>query len=160
MCIASHTKPKKLHAYAMIHSHSSRRSSVKNRCPSVQISLTDMWWLGQPKFNSQKFSAHFWSSSNIHKPNFALIPWGNTKLLGHKKVNVFLQHSFFSIHQYFIETTTTGIDKLLQVLLQFCNNSGFVAISDVIMLFCPKLDDWILCKISVVRQETWSYSIW
>ena len=30
---------------------------------------------------------------------------------------------------------------LLQVLLQFCNNSGFAAIFDVRMLFCPLLDD-------------------
>jgi len=27
------------------------------------------------------------------------------------------------------------------------------------MLFCPLLDDRILCRIGVVRQETWSYSI-
>ena len=29
----------------------------------------------------------------------------------------------------------------LYVLLQFCNNNGFAAISKVIMLFCPLLDD-------------------
>jgi len=46
----------------------------------------------------------------------------------------------------------------LQVLLQFCNKNGFAAISDVIMLFCPLLDDRILCKIGVVRQET--HSTW
>ena len=49
--------------------------------------------------------------------------------------------TFFSLRRYFIETTTTDIDMLLQVQLQFCNNSGFVATSDVIMLFCPPLDD-------------------
>jgi len=47
----------------------------------------------------------------------------------------------FSLYSYFIETTTTDIDMFLQVLLQFCSNNGFVAISDVIMLFCPLLDD-------------------
>jgi len=49
----------------------------------------------------------------------------------------------FSLHRYFIETTTTDLDMLLQVLLQFCNNSGFAAIFDVRMLFCPLLDDRI-----------------
>jgi len=56
-------------------------------------------------------------------------------------VKLFLQHSFFSFHRYFIATTTTDIDMLLQVLLQFCNNSGFAAIFDEIMLFCPLLDN-------------------
>jgi len=32
---------------------------------------------------------------------------------------------------------------ILQVLLQFCNNSGFSAMFDVVMLFCPLLDYWI-----------------
>jgi len=53
----------------------------------------------------------------------------------------FLQHSFALKYQYFIETTTTDIDMLLQVDLQFCNNSRFIAISDIMMLFCPLLDD-------------------
>jgi len=35
---------------------------------------------------------------------------------------------------------------LLQVWLQFYNNNGFVAISEVIMWFCSPLDDWILCR--------------
>jgi len=55
-------------------------------------------------------------------------------------VKLFLQHSFF-LCRYFIETTTADIDMLLQVLLQFCNNNRFAAISDVIMLFCLLLDD-------------------
>jgi len=66
----------------------------------------------------------------------------------------------FSLHRYFIETTTTDIDMLLQVLLQFCNNSGLVATSGVIMPFCPLLDDCIVCRIGMVRQETWSHSTW
>jgi len=32
------------------------------------------------------------------------------------------------------------------------------AIPGVMMLFCPLLDDWISCRIGVVRQETRSYS--
>ena len=32
---------------------------------------------------------------------------------------------------------------LLQILLQFCNNNVFSAISDVIILFCLQLHDWI-----------------
>jgi len=40
-----------------------------------------------------------------------------------------------------MEATTTDIDMLFEVLLQFCNNNEFVAISAVIMLFCPLLDN-------------------
>jgi len=47
----------------------------------------------------------------------------------------------FSLYRYFIETTATDIDMLLQVLLQFYNNNDFAVISDVIVLFCPLLDD-------------------
>jgi len=35
----------------------------------------------------------------------------------------------FSLYRYFIETITTDIDMLLQVLLQFCNNIGVAAIT-------------------------------
>jgi len=45
---------------------------------------------------------------------------------------------------------------LLQVQLQFYNNNGFAAISDVIMLFCPLLDNYygrILCRIGVVGEK-------
>jgi len=66
----------------------------------------------------------------------------------------------FALHQYFVETATTDIDMLLQVWLQLCNNSGFVATSGVIMLFCPLLDHLIVCRIGMVRQGTWSYSTW
>jgi len=57
------------------------------------------------------------------------MPWGNSKLLVKKCQNLslgqtFLAAQFFSIHEYFCETTTTDIDKLLQVLLQFYNNNG------------------------------------
>jgi len=38
--------------------------------------------------------------------------------------------------------------------------SWFVATFNVIMLFCPLLDDWILCRLCVVMQETWSHSTW
>jgi len=72
----------------------------------------------------------------------------------------FLGSTVFFIYQYFIETITIDIDKFLQALLQSCNNDGFAAIFELIILFCPLLNDWILCTINVVRQETWSYSIW
>jgi len=50
---------------------------------------------------------------------------------------------------------------LLQVYLQFCDNSGFVATSGVIMLFCPLLDDSILrMGYAVVKQEKLSHSAW
>jgi len=39
------------------------------------------------------------------------------------------------LDRYFIKITKADIDMLLQVLLQFCNDNGFAAISDVIMLF-------------------------
>ena len=52
-----------------------------------------------------------------------------------------LAAQFFSLHRYFIETRTTNIDMFLQVQLQFCKNNGFVAISDIIIFFCPLLDN-------------------
>jgi len=55
--------------------------------------------------------------------------------------STFLPTQFFSLYRYFIETASIDIDMLLQVYLQFCNNNGFVAISDVIMLLCKLLDD-------------------
>jgi len=70
---------------------------------------------------------------------------------------------FFLIHRQFIETATTDVDMLLQVTLQFCNNGCFIAISDVIMLFCPLLDDLILCRIGVAGKKcglTVAYLIW
>jgi len=47
----------------------------------------------------------------------------------------FLAVQFFSLHRYFIETTTIDRDMILQVLLQFCNNSGFSAMFDVSAMF-------------------------
>jgi len=44
--------------------------------------------------------------------------------------------------------------------LQFCNINRFVAISDETLLFCPLLDDLILSRRGVARQERWSYSTW
>jgi len=52
----------------------------------------------------------------------------------------FLAKQFFFLYRYFLETTTDS-DMVLQVLLQFYNNHGFVAISVVTMLFCPKHDN-------------------
>ena len=55
--------------------------------------------------------------------------------------NYFCSTVFSLKYRYFTLTTTIDIDMLLQLLLQFCNNSGFIAISDIIMLFFPLLDD-------------------
>ena len=120
---------------------------------------------GNQKSIKPKFLCRFESLCNVHKPIFTLIPWGNPKLLGQKHPNFslgqkFLAAEFFPLHRYFIETTTTEIDMLLQVKLQFYNNHGNVATSGVIMLFCPPQDDWIVCRIGMVRQVTWSYSTW
>ena len=99
---------------------------------------------------SQKLSV-FLKFVKRPQKNSRLIPWGNPKLLGQKSQNLSLGQTFlatvFSL-QHFIETTM-DIDMLMQVKLQFCNNSEFIVISDVIMLFCPLLDNWILCRIGV-----------
>jgi len=71
-----------------------------------------------------------------------------SKLLGqilslgqnYRLVKRILQHSL-SLYRYFTETTTTDLNLFLQVVLQFCNNSGLVATSCITMLFCPLLDD-------------------
>jgi len=53
---------------------------------------------------------------------FAYLPLGQNLSLG----QTFLATQFFSLYRYFIETTTTDIDVLLQVQLQFGNNNGFL----------------------------------
>jgi len=53
----------------------------------------------------------------------------------------FLATKLFFLYQWFINTTTTDIDMVLQVLLQFYKYHGFIAVSDVTMLFYPLLDD-------------------
>jgi len=62
-----------------------------------------------------------------------------------KSQNISLGQNFlaavFSLYRYVVKTATTDIDMLLQVYLQFCNNNGLIAISDVITLLCPPLDD-------------------
>jgi len=46
----------------------------------------------------------------------------------------YLTAQFSSLHRYFIETAATDIHMLLHVQLQFCNNSGFVVTSGVIIV--------------------------
>jgi len=98
-----------------------------------------------------KFHAHAMRESQVTR---------SKKVKIYRWVKLFLQRCFFSLYWYFIETTTTDIDMLSQVWLQFRNNNGFVAIYDVIMWFCSPLDGLILCRIGVVRQEAWSHSTW
>ena len=62
----------------------------------------------------------------------------------------------FSLYWHFMKTTTTRIDMLLLVWLQFWNIMIFsdFRYNNVVL---PILDDWILSRQGVVRQETWSY---
>jgi len=77
------------------------------------------------------------------KNKFHTQTMSNPQVIMSKKVNlsleqIYLAAQFFS-HQYFIQTTTTDFDLFLQFLEQFCNYIGFVAIFDMIMLFCSRL---------------------
>ena len=113
-----------------------------------------MLYPGQPTVNKVKIFLLFQSLWNAHKLNFTLITWGNPKLLGQKKSKFIIRpkiivgskfscSTVFSLYWYFIETTTTDTDMLLQVLLQFCNNGGFAANFDVIMLFCGQIEYYV-----------------
>ena len=87
----------------------------------------------QPKFHPHTMK----ESQVIRSKNVKIYHW--VKI--YRWVKLFLQHSFFSFYRYFIETTTTDMDLLLQVFFQFCHNNRCVTISDVRMLLCPLLDD-------------------
>ena len=68
-----------------------------------------------------------------------------SQVIRSKTVKIYRQAKFscstvFSFYRYFIATATTHSGMLLQVQLQFCNNNGFVAISEVTMLLCPLPD--------------------
>jgi len=68
------------------------------------------------------------------KTKFHAQTMSNSQVIMSKKVNlslgqIYLAPQFF-YHQYFIQITTTEFDMFLQFLVQFCNYSGFVAISD------------------------------
>jgi len=52
----------------------------------------------------------------------------------------FLQQSILLVIDNLLKITTIYFDMFLQVYLQFCNTNGFVATSDVIMLFNLLLD--------------------
>jgi len=79
-----------------------------------------------------KFHAHTLRESHvITSKKSQNLSSGQSLSLG----QTFFAAQFFSLYRYFIETTTIDIDILLELLLQFCNNNGFAAISDVIMLF-------------------------
>ena len=91
----------------------------------------------------------------------------DSKVMRSKKVKIFrlvelfLQHSCFSLSIFYWSHNNIywyAFASLVQILAW--HNNGFVAACDVIMLFCPLLDDWILCRLGVVRQETWPYSTW
>jgi len=120
--------------------------------------------LGSPKVNEVKNFLPFLKLMKCKQTKFHAHTLREFQVTGQKKVKIYRWSdvscsTVFSLYRFFIETAT-DIDMILQVLLRFCNNNGFLAISDVIMLFCPLLDDWILCRVDIVRQETWSYSTW
>jgi len=100
------------------------------------------------------------------KTKFHAQTMSNSQDIMPKKVKLSLGQLYlaaqFFYHQYFIETTTIEFDMFLQFLVQFCNYSEFVASSDIIMLFCPLLGNWILCicRLCVVRQEMSCHSTW
>ena len=95
------------------------------------------------------------------------MPWRNPGLLSQKKSKFLIigqklslgqnfLASLFSLYRYLIETTTTDMDMLLPVYLQFCHKNRLFAISEVKMLLCPLLDDWMLCRVGMLRKEKWS----
>ena len=128
-------------------------AKVSKTCP------IDESWLGQPKVNKVKIFLPFLKLRKLLQTQFHAHTLRESQVIRLKKVKMcrqvkiyrwfklFLPHSFFSLHRYFIETTTTDTDMLLKVLLQFCNNCEFAEIFHIIMLFCPLLDDWRLCRI-------------
>ena len=77
------------------------------------------------------------SDSQIIRPKKVKI-YHTVKFIGRSNLPC---STVFSFRQHFFETKTTDIVMLLQVLLQFCNNSGFVVTSGIIMLFCQLLED-------------------
>jgi len=87
------------------------------------------------------------------------LSWGQNLSLGQK----FLAAEFFSLHRIIYGNYNNRywyVFASLVAILQFCGNSGIVVTSGVMMLFCPLLADWIVCRIGIVRQKTWSYSTW
>jgi len=100
------------------------------RCSEQFAFVLQRHYKGNQKSIKSKFFCRFGSSWNVHKPNFTLILWGNPKLLGKKKSKFIIRSKFivkskfscswvFSLHRYFIETTTTDIDtfcKLVAIL--------------------------------------------
>jgi len=131
----------------IVYCHFHKRVHVTMKC----------WSIGQPKVIFFYLFKSWW---NVHKPNFTLIPWATTKLLGQKKSNFIVMSNFFSSkvfsrYRYLVKVTTTDFDI---VLLKFWNCNGFVATSDVIMLFSPLPGDCIWSRLGMSMQETWSYS--
>ena len=128
------------------------------------LAILEQWQLGQPKVNEVKIFLLFLKFMKHPQTKFHAHSIKESQVIKSQKVKMYYQvkiyrcinfscSTVFSLCRYFIETTT-DINMLLHAQLQFCsNNNGFVAISDVIMLFCPLLGDWMLCRIGVVREK-------
>jgi len=123
-----------------------------------------MLLIGQPKVNKVKTFLPFSKFMKRPQTKFHAHTMSESQAIRSKKSKFIIRSKFIvesnfsyntvlSLHRYFIETTTTDIDMLLQVQLQFCNNNGFVANSGIIMLFCPLLGDWILCRLCQTRRQ-------
>ena len=100
-----------------------------------------------------KFHAHAMKESWVIKSKKVKISHYRSKVIVGSK---FSCNSLFSLYRYLIETTTTDMDMLLPVYLQFCHKNRLFAISEVKMLLCPLLDDWMLCRVGMLRKEKWS----
>jgi len=98
-------------------------------------SIFDCLFLKLMKRSQTRFHVHIMMESQKVK---------KSKFINKSKLSlgqILLAVQVFPLYRYFIETATADIDMLLHVLLQLSNNDGFVVICDVIILFCPLLDD-------------------
>ena len=88
-----------------------------------------------------------------------------TQVIRSKKSKRIIRSKFIFGSNFSCGTGFVFINILLKLQQQiliclFYSNRMFVSISDVTMLFYPLPDDWMLCKINVVRQGTCSYNTW
>jgi len=110
------------------------------KIPSLPFALRIIFFqssLGQPKVDEVKTFLPFLKFVKPPQTKFHAHT-NEGKLLGQKKSKFIIGSNFCSVFflsiDILFETTTTDIDMLLQVSLQFCKNNELVAISDVIIL--------------------------
>jgi len=86
----------------------------------------------------------------------------DAKFLAQQKSKCFvkpniLQHTAFYL---FIDILLKLQQPIMICFHIFSWNSEMMGSCEFRPLFCPLLHDWILSRLRVVRQETWSYSTW